>query len=162
MEVIANRHRRDLEFNVGHRVWLSTKHLPLKVTSRKLAALWTGPFMVTERIGSVAYKLDIPDHWNIHNVFHVSQIKLCIGDVQQEQPIDVDGSEEFEISRILGHRVARGQYQYLCGWKGYDDYENSWVPAANMGNAKELVRMYEKSLSSSRQQKTRGGSGVRP
>ena len=72
MEVIANRHRRDLEFNVGQRVWLSTKHLPLKVTSRKLAALWTGPFMVTERIGSVAYKLDIPDHWNIHNVFHVS------------------------------------------------------------------------------------------
>ena len=132
MEGIANRHRRDVEFTVGQRVWLSTKHLPLKVTSRKLAALWTGPFDVLSCIGSVAYKLGIPDHWNIHNVFHVSQLKLVVGDVQQEQAIEVDGSEEYEISRILGKRVARGQTQYLVGWKGYDDYENSWIPASNM------------------------------
>ena len=108
MEGIANRHRRDVAFTVGQKVWLSTKHLPLKVTSRKLAALWTGPFLVSACIGSVAYRLDIPDHWNIHNVFHVSQLKLCIGDVPVEQPIDIDGSEEYEISRILSDRVARG------------------------------------------------------
>ena len=55
-----------------------------------------------------------------------------MGAVIHEQPINVDGSEEYEISRILGHRVARGVKQYLVGWKGYDDYENSWIPASNM------------------------------
>ena len=79
MEVAANRHRRDIAFTVGQRVWLSTKHLPLRVASRKLAALWSGPYDVLECIGPVAYKLDIPATWNIHNVFHVSQLKLAIG-----------------------------------------------------------------------------------
>ena len=68
----ADRHRRDLEFSVGDRVWLSTKYLPVQGTSRKLSALWAGPYTVLGRVGAVAYKLDLPITWNIHNVFHVS------------------------------------------------------------------------------------------
>lgn len=72
MEGIANRHRRDVCFEVGHRVWLSTKNLPLRAASRKLASLWSGPYLVLEKIGHVAYKLQIPPEWNVHDVFHVS------------------------------------------------------------------------------------------
>ena len=68
----ANRHRRDLSFSIGDKVWLSTKYLPLRVGSRKLSALWAGPYVVLSKVGSVAYKLDLPVSWNIHNVFHVS------------------------------------------------------------------------------------------
>ena len=46
MADMANRHRRDVTFVEGQKVWLSTKYLPLKVLSRKLAALWAGPFSV--------------------------------------------------------------------------------------------------------------------
>ena len=72
MVTSADRHRRDLEFSVGDRVWLSTKYLPVKGTSRKLSALWAGQYIVLGRVGAVAYKLDLPITWNIHNVFHVS------------------------------------------------------------------------------------------
>ena len=101
MVASADRHRQDVAFTVGQRVLLSTKHLPLRVLSRKLAALWTGPYLVTQCVGNVAYKLQIPDTWNIHDIFHVSQLRLAVGDFPVEQSIDVDGSEEFEISRIL-------------------------------------------------------------
>ena len=135
MEVVANRHRRDLSFEVGQRVWLSTKHLPLRVASRKLAALWTGPYEVVSRVGNVAYKLAIPTTWNIHDTFHVSQLKLVYGSIHQEQSIQVDGTEEFEIAKILQSRVVRGTKQYLCSWKGYGDFENSWVSSQDMQNA---------------------------
>ena len=68
----ANRHRREVTLQKGSQVWLSTKYLPLKVSSRKLAALWAGPFVIAGTVGSVAYRLDLPADWNIHNVFHVS------------------------------------------------------------------------------------------
>ena len=34
-----------------------------------------GPFKVTERVGRLAYKLDIPQHWRVHNVFSIAQLE---------------------------------------------------------------------------------------
>lgn len=72
MARVANRARRDLQHEVGEKVWLATKHLPLKTGTRKLAAIWAGPFEILESIGPVAYRLRLPSEWAVHNVFHVS------------------------------------------------------------------------------------------
>lgn len=53
-------------------MWLSTKHLPLRSVSRKLSALWAGPYKVISRVGEVAYKLELPLTWGVHDVFHIS------------------------------------------------------------------------------------------
>jgi hypothetical protein len=68
---------------------------------------------------------------------------LVFGDVVTEESIIVDGQEEFEISKILKHRVARGRLEYLCAWKGYGNFENSWLPVSELGNAQELITEYE-------------------
>jgi hypothetical protein len=51
MAGVANRSRRDMFHEVGERVWLCTKHLPLKAGTRKLAAIWAGPFNILGTIG---------------------------------------------------------------------------------------------------------------
>ena len=53
----ADRTRRDSSHAVGDKVWLATKNLPLKLGTRKLAAIWAGPFRVIACIGPVAYRL---------------------------------------------------------------------------------------------------------
>ena len=58
-------------------------------------------------------------------------------------------------------RVVRGVKSYLVSWKGYGDFENSWVLAKNMGNARELVRAFERGLQVFGKPPARGGSGVR-
>lgn len=79
----ANRIRRDGDsYVVGDKVWLSTKNLPLKVGTRKLAAIWAGPFEVLGIVGPVAYRLSLPEDWKIHNVFHSSQLKAVVGVVE--------------------------------------------------------------------------------
>jgi hypothetical protein len=45
------------------KVWLSTKNLPLKLGTRKLAAIWAGPFRVMAKIGPLAYRLELPPDW---------------------------------------------------------------------------------------------------
>ena len=69
MARMANRARRDLSFSVGDRVWLSTKNLPLCIGTRKLAAIWAGPYFVKNIVGDVAYRLELPSDWQIHDLF---------------------------------------------------------------------------------------------
>ena len=72
MARVANRARRDMSHEVGDQVWLATKNLPLRLGTRKLAAIWAGPFRVLSCVGPVAYRLGLPEDWKIHDVFHVS------------------------------------------------------------------------------------------
>lgn len=72
MRGFANRKRRAEDFAVGQKVWLSTAHLPLGEGARKLAAKWAGPYEVRAIIAPAAYRLALPSHWRIHDVFHAS------------------------------------------------------------------------------------------
>ena len=76
MAASANRRRRDHDFSVGDKAWLHTGNLQLPVkVSRKFAPRYVGPFDVVESVSPVSFRLDLPPHYKIHNVFHVSVLK---------------------------------------------------------------------------------------
>ena len=73
----VNAHRRELEFNPGDLVLLSTKNLRQPGPGvKKLKPSYMGPFEVDSMVGNVAVKLNLPREWTrIHNVFHVNLVK---------------------------------------------------------------------------------------
>ncbi|KAD3067088.1 hypothetical protein E3N88_34968 [Mikania micrantha] len=63
----------------------------------KLSPRLVGPFKIFERIGSVAYRLELPPELsNIHDVFHVSNLKKCLADESLIVPF-----EEIQIDEKL-------------------------------------------------------------
>ncbi|GKB02625.1 hypothetical protein Tco_0830714 [Tanacetum coccineum] len=47
----------------------------------KLNPRYVGPFKVLEKVGAIAYKLELPQELSrVHNTFHVSNLKKCYAD----------------------------------------------------------------------------------
>jgi hypothetical protein len=83
MKSQADKKRSERVFSVGDKVFLKLQpYLQSSVLRRanhKLAFKFFGPFQVTERIGEVAYKLELPSTSRVHPVFHVSQLNHVWG-----------------------------------------------------------------------------------
>ncbi|GJW17953.1 putative reverse transcriptase domain-containing protein [Tanacetum coccineum] len=88
----ANKRRKPLEFSVGDYVLLKVP--PWKGVVRfgkkgKLAPRFVGPFEIIEKVGPVAYRLDLPEELNgVHDTFHVSNLKKCLVDPTLQVPLD--------------------------------------------------------------------------
>ncbi|GKC49312.1 putative reverse transcriptase domain-containing protein [Tanacetum coccineum] len=80
----ANIRRKPMVFQVGDNVMLKVS--PWKGVVRfgkrgKLNPRYVGPFKVIERVGTVAYKLELPQQLSrVHNTFYVSNLKKCLSD----------------------------------------------------------------------------------
>jgi len=141
-------------------VLLNSKNIRLlNPGTPKLLPKWLGPFTIIDYCGRlktlpdeddvaevVAYKLELPDHMRMHNVFHVSLLKPYRRDGRVQPPpipIVVDGEEWYTVEKILQDRTidvtvkqetkhspakTKEERQYLVKWRGYGDEKNSWEP----------------------------------
>jgi len=75
-----DRGRKDIIFEPGEYVLLSTQNLHHE-TSKVFRPRFVGPFKVLRKIGNIAYKLELGEGLQIHDVFHVSLLRKFQGAV---------------------------------------------------------------------------------
>lgn len=147
----ANKHRRNVTFQVGDKVRLSTTNLKLPSTmTKKLAPRYIGPFRVEKVINPVAYKLKLPKSLRIHPVFHVSLLQPWHTDNEfpphqdtaYHPPPVIPEDNQYLVEALLDKRITgRGQTEYLVRWQGYGPEWDLWRPASDIEAS--LIQAYE-------------------
>jgi hypothetical protein len=146
-------------------VFLSTTNIKLKFKGApKLLPKWLGPFKVTAVINPAAYKLELPASLKLHNVFHVSLLKLhksgpANATTPPPPPELIEGEYEYEVESILSHRFLRNnKTEFLVKWLGYGPEHNTWEPEANCAHCPDKLTEYWQRIQS---QQTNYKSGKR-
>jgi hypothetical protein len=135
----ADNRRRPLEFEEGDHVYLKMSPLcgmrRFKVKG-KLSPRVIGPFRVFRRVGELAYQLELPDHLaDVHDVFHVSQLKKCLRVPEEQLPMeDLSVQEDLTYDeypiKILDTltRVTRNKDIKMCKvqWSHHGEDEATW------------------------------------
>lgn len=90
-------------------------------SSQKLAFKFFGPYKVVDKIGQVAYRLELLASSAVHPIFHVSQLKKVVGARHEVTPSPPPASILWSIpERILQRRQvpqgARLVHQGLIQW----------------------------------------------
>jgi hypothetical protein len=145
-----NRRQKTPEFEVGSKVMLSMKHINTVRPMKKLDIRQAGPYEVIERIGTHAYRLQLPPSAKIHDVFHVSLLTAYKSPTYPGQaeeppgPVEItDEGEEYEVADILDSRrnPRTGRLEYLVEWLGYEgtDEQTSWEPVEYLSNSQDTI-----------------------
>jgi hypothetical protein len=108
-------------FQVGAQVWLEVSDLKLPYQMTKLAPKHQGPIKIIKWISPVAYQLELPIAWGIHDVFHASlllpysETPTHSPNFIQPPPELIGDKEEYRVEAIINHHFkGKGHHlQYL-------------------------------------------------
>ena len=136
MKVAADGHRRDVHYEVGDLVYLKLRPYCLcslaHKLNEKLSPRFFGSYKVLQRVGLVAYKLELPSSTSIHPVFYVSQLKQALGSNDHSQPLPslLDANLEWlvETESVLGVCTTTHGNEVLIQWKVLPPFEATWEP----------------------------------
>ncbi|CAM8886580.1 unnamed protein product [Rhodiola kirilowii] len=140
MKEQADKHRRNVEYTVGSLVLVKLQPYRQQSLaqrgSNKLSKRFFGPYKILERVGPVAYRLELPESSKIHPVFHVSLLKAWVGSPPDAIPmlpeLSINNQPVMLPSSILNSRIVlrngAPEKQILVQWRDRPTDESSWEP----------------------------------
>ncbi|XP_050897941.1 uncharacterized protein LOC127104838 [Lathyrus oleraceus] len=114
-----DKRRKALEFEVDDHVFLRvTPVMGVGITlkSRKLTPRFIGPYQISEKVGDVAYQITLsPSLANLHDVFHVSQLRRYIADPSHVVQLDDVEVRDNLTVETLPMRIEDREVKQLYG-----------------------------------------------
>lgn len=138
MKLYADRKRTERQLDEGAMVYLRIQPYRQNAFglrgSLKLRSKYYGPFKVLEKVGEVAYRLQLPDTAAIHPVFHISQLKEHIGKHAVPLPhvplVTPDGKIKTTPFALLDERLIQRKKtpvkQWLIHWESLGPEDATW------------------------------------
>lgn len=143
MKYFTDKHRTEREFQPGD--WAYLRLQPYRQATMcnpqhpKHTPCLYGPFQILSRVGTVAYKLQLPGTSCIHNDFHVSLLKKKLGSNVSPCPTlppMVDGLVHWMPAQILNRGLIKRKNKPithgLIQWEGLPVKDATWEDASDI------------------------------
>ncbi|KAJ0106521.1 hypothetical protein Patl1_18698 [Pistacia atlantica] len=115
MKVTYDKGRTDRQFEVGNWDFLklqSYEQISLMGKRRhKLSAKYYGPYQITECIGSMAYKLLLPEGSKIHPVIHVLLLKKQLKNNYVVEDELLELNNEYSEANVLSSLEDKADFE---------------------------------------------------
>ncbi len=144
-----NQRHKFKTYNKNNLVLLSMKNLSQKRLSKKLSHKFAESFHIQDIVKKQAYCLYLSTHYWIHNVFHVSYLKLYNWRLDDEitqvlPPLKlINEKEEYKIEKILKKQCRKDELWYKVKWIGYSSKYDQWISEQDLDDTSELCEMYD-------------------
>jgi hypothetical protein len=97
----------------------------------KPAPRYNGPFKILEQRGEVAYQLELPPQLSdVHDVFHVSQLRKCLRVPKEQMPLVTIAKDltyqEYRVKILdTSEKVTRNTLYKMCKvrWSNHTEKE---------------------------------------
>ena len=114
-------------------------------------------FRILKRIDKLTYRFDLFNHWRIHFVLFIVQLKSCFdlttnlfnrSRLNHSNSVfvkkNIERVKSYEIERLINKRqTKRRESKYLIRWRDYDSKHDDWKNLSKLKNAERLVQKYE-------------------
>jgi hypothetical protein len=150
----VNKRRAHSPCLTNKKVWLLLDGIELDQfrtrPCKKLNPIFFGPYEVVQQVSPVSYKLKLPHTTRVHDVFHVSRLKLYNPNEfpgRRPKPLPAIIEDQYEVHNILDKRTRYGKPQYLVHWKGYRECDATWEPTSHLKNCSDVLKDFNTRLS---------------
>lgn len=128
------------------------------IENKKLNQQFVDPLCITEWISRLAYRLNIPASWKIHDIVFITHLEpvtsaeedsYCCSQFDHSDTVimSLNTEPEWEIKRFIQwHTHWKGwgfTTEYLVWWLGYGPEFNSWINIKNLDKARELMNKFD-------------------
>ncbi|SLM37367.1 hypothetical protein LPUS_07191 [Lasallia pustulata] len=143
----ADKHRKEITYEVGDQVFLSSKNITTDQPSKKIEDKMLGPFPIVKKVGT-SYELELLQTMKVHNVFYSNLHRKNPGDPLPGQiqeppgPIVIADGEEWDLADILNSHWHYGHLQYQCIVK--DSHDRYLQKAGGKENLRALAQKKKK------------------
>ncbi len=127
-------------YKAGDSVLLSTKHVNLSLSCKKLSPAFIGPFTIRSLLGTNAVRRNYSERFQLLNptvnIAYLRPYRLHTSEIGPPQKslsaksveVELDGSSWYQVEDILDHRGKAGPMcECLVRWKDFDVSHDSWV-----------------------------------
>ena len=152
-----------LELKEGDKVFirLHRGYTQPGLKNRKFSKQRVGPITILEKIGRLAYKLDIPPTWRIHPVVSITHLEPVPPgedpygrEAEEPGPVKTEGGDDadvYEVEKIIAKRRVytgrgrrrRAHSEFRVKWTGWGDHHNRWMKREDLNNCQELLQEFE-------------------